>query len=119
MTNSVIMVSTMAQKHLVKDILGRWPSLRHVADDINKRMPKGREIDRIAVYRWTKRNSIPGEYDIALLVAASERNIPLNWKELMLSRSHHIDQSGQETSPVQAPASNPIKTFGNHESEGA
>lgn len=74
----------MENKPTASEILSRWPSLKAVAADVGKPF--------IVVYRWKTRNSIPAKYDMCLIEGASARNITLNWRELMQSRS------GQEVS---------------------
>jgi len=67
-------------------ILKRWPSRQAVADDTG--------VALVAVHRWWQRKSIPAKYDAALLDAASRRNIPLNWRELMDARSARPEHIG-------------------------
>ena len=69
----------MAQKHLTLEILERWPSRAALAADVGR--------DLFAVHRWFQRKRIPAKYDAGLLDAASARNIPLNWRELMDARA--------------------------------
>ena len=69
----------MEQTHPTLDILERWPSRQALADDMGKKL--------VVVHRWHQRKRIPSKYDARLLDAASERNIPLNWRELMDARA--------------------------------
>ena len=69
----------MENKITASEILSRWPSLKAVAADVGKKF--------IVVYRWKTRNRIPAKYDMSLIEGASARNIPLNWRELMQSRT--------------------------------
>ena len=77
----------MENKNPTLDILNRWPSRSALASDVGAKL--------IAVHRWHQRSSIPAKYDSTLLDAASARNIPLNWRELMDARSASRDQNGQ------------------------
>lgn len=49
------------------EILGLWPSLSDVADDVGARV--------VAVRKWRARNSIPSEYWLPLVQAAAKRGI--------------------------------------------
>lgn len=74
-------------------ILSRWPSRRELASDLG--------ISIKAVHHWFERDSVPAKYDAALLDAASARNLPLNWRELMDARSVQRDQHGDTAAPDQ------------------
>ena len=69
----------MQENNRTLEILNRWPSRQAPADDLGKKI--------VVVHRWHQRKSIPSKYDARLLDAASARNIPLNWRELMDARS--------------------------------
>lgn len=92
----------MTQKHPAQLIIERWPNRRTLCDDINQRVPESRKIELVAVHRWHQRKSIPGEYDAVILDAASDRNIPLNWRELIDARSVLSDQNGRKGSKSQS-----------------
>jgi len=62
-----------------KAILDRWPDRQAVADDAG--------VEPIAVYRWEKRNRIPGHHDRALIAGARRRRIRLSLSELAEHRS--------------------------------
>lgn len=49
------------------EILGLWPSLNDVANDVGARI--------VAVRKWRARNNIPAEYWLPLVQAAHRRNI--------------------------------------------
>lgn len=51
-----------------RDIIGFWPSLDAMATDAKTTVG--------AIKQWRNRNSIPGEYWLALEVGAAQRNIP-------------------------------------------
>ncbi len=72
----------MEKKPTASEILSRWPSRRAVADDLGKKP--------VVVHRWHQRQGIPQKYHAALLDAASRRNIPLNWRELLDHRSEPV-----------------------------
>ena len=76
----------MSSKHPFQDIIDRWPTQAVMAEDAG--------VKPIAVYRWYERKSIPAKHDAALIDAASRRNIPLNWRELMDARARQGDQGG-------------------------
>ena len=86
----------MTQQHPIHSILSRWPSRQALADDISKPV--------VVVHRWHQRASIPAKYDAQLLDAASRRNIPLNWRELMDARSASHDQDGHIFTKLQGAA---------------
>jgi hypothetical protein len=69
----------MEKTHPILDILERWPNRAALAADL------GRKV--VVIHRWHQRKRIPAKYDAAILDAASARNIPLNWRELMDARS--------------------------------
>lgn len=81
----------MTQTHPILSILHRWPSRQSLADDLG--------LSLIVVHRWHQRQSIPPEYDLRLLDAASRRNIPLLWRELMDAR-----EKARELSPRPKPS---------------
>jgi hypothetical protein len=68
----------MTQTHPILSILHLWPSRQMLADDLG--------LDLFVIHRWFQRKSIPPEYDLRLLDAASNRNIPLLWRDLMEAR---------------------------------
>lgn len=92
MTNSVIISFDMSE-HPIQKIIERWPNRQSLADDAG--------VDLFAVHRWYQRKSIPARHDMALLDAASRRNISLNWRELMEARATHVDQHGHTAASVQ------------------
>lgn len=65
-------------EHPIIDILGRWPSRKELAEDIGKGV--------IVVHRWHQRKSIPAEYDLDLVEAASKRGIGLSLEDLAKAR---------------------------------
>lgn len=65
-------------EHPIIDILGRWPSRKELAEDIGKGV--------IVVHRWHQRKSIPAEYDLCLIEAASRRGIGLSLEDLAEAR---------------------------------
>ena len=83
----------MQTQHPILDILNKWPSRQSLADDIN--------LAVIVVHRWHQRRSIPAKYDTRLLDAASRRNIPLLWRELMDARAASADQHGHDMETMQ------------------
>ena len=83
----------MTQTHPILSILHKWPSRQTLADDLG--------LDVIVVHRWHQRASIPAKYDTRLLDAASRRNIPLLWRELMEARSAPHDQHGHGLETMQ------------------
>jgi hypothetical protein len=93
----------MANSPTAQDIIDRWPSRAEMAKDV------GRPV--IVVHRWWQRSSIPAKYDTRLLDAASARNIPLNWRELMDARSPNSDQHGQSGEENQAPKMNLLRNL--------
>jgi len=68
----------MKQAHPILSILSLWPSRQDLAEDMN--------LSLIAIHRWHQRKSIPPEYDLRLLDAAANRNVPLLWRDLMKAR---------------------------------
>lgn len=68
----------MQQTHPILTILSLWPSRQELADDMG--------LPLFAIHRWHQRESIPPEYDLRLLDAAANRNIPLLWRDLMKAR---------------------------------
>ena len=85
----------MQENHPIHSIIDRWPSRRELAADLG--------IDHVVViHRWHKRERIPAKYDTRLLEAASRRNIPLNWRELMEARAASVDQHGHDNGNCQA-----------------
>ena len=94
MTGLVIIRDGMSKKFTpTQQIIKRWPSRQELAGDIG--------VDLFAVHRWFQRSSIPAKHDIAILDAASRRNIPLNWRELMEARSSHSEQGGHCAASIQ------------------
>lgn len=83
----------MQATHPFISIMSRWPSRQMLAVDLN--------VPVIVVHRWHQRASIPAKYDVRLLEAASARNIPLNWRELMDARNVCNDQHGQRIDDCQ------------------
>lgn len=69
----------MQKNHPIQDIIELWPSRQTLADDLNLKV--------VVVHRWHKREGIPPIYDLRLLDAASRRNIPLLWRDLMAART--------------------------------
>ena len=104
MTTLVIMVWPMTQTHPILSILNLWPSRRAVLDDVNASLPESRKLDMVAIHRWFQRKSIPSEYDASLIDGASNRNIALNWRELMEARAAHTDQHGHDRPLIQGEA---------------
>lgn len=89
-------VTDMANNPSFRQIIERWPSRSALADDVS--------VPVIVVHRWHQRASIPAKYDVRLLDAASARNIPLNWRELMDARNAPNDQHGQIVATCQGGA---------------
>jgi hypothetical protein len=83
----------MKKSHPILTILHRWPSRQSLADDLG--------LDVVVVHRWHQRQSIPAKYDTRLLDAASSRNIPLLWRELMEARAASPDQHGHDSETMQ------------------
>lgn len=83
----------MTQTHPILSILHKWPSRQALAEDLG--------LDVIVVHRWHQRTSIPAKYDTRLLDAASRRNIPLLWRELMDARAASSDQHGHGLETMQ------------------
>lgn len=90
----------MSTKHPIQQIIELWPSRQALADDI------GRKV--IVVHRWHEREGIPPAYDLRLLDAASNRNIPLLWRDLMAARTVpktksklSLDQHGHSSAAIQ------------------
>ena len=69
----------MKQTHPISRILQLWPSRQDLAADMG--------LPLIVIHRWHQREGIPPKYDLQLLEAASRRNIPLLWRELMHART--------------------------------
>lgn len=100
----------MTQTHPILSILNMWPSRQDLASDMG--------LPLIAVHRWHQRESIPPEYDLRLLDAAANRNIPLLWRDLMKARevarelkprggkSSNTDQHGHSAETMQG--GNPV-----------
>jgi len=82
----------MHTQHPITNILARWPSRQALADDTG--------VALMAVHRWHQRQSIPAKYDAALLDAASRRNIPLNWRELMDARAYRQEHIGHNLDTI-------------------
>lgn len=69
-------------------IISRWPSRREMAHDA--------DVQMVTVHRWFARDSIPGEYDIALLGAARRRGIDLTLEDLARARAQrHADKTSR------------------------
>lgn len=81
----------MSETHPILSILQLWPSRKELAADLG--------LSLVVVHRWHQRESIPPEYDLRLLEAASNRNIPLLWRDLMDARA-----KGRELSPRKKPS---------------
>jgi hypothetical protein len=62
-----------------RDVIDLWPSRSSMAADAG--------VSLMAVHNWWRRDQIPGKYDAALIDAASQKNIPLHWRQLMDLRS--------------------------------
>jgi hypothetical protein len=82
-----------------KQIILKWPSRKVLAEDVSS--ITGRPLDIFAVHRWHQRNSIPAQYDAALIASACERDIDLSLVDLMGARSKHTEQSGHSQAKVQ------------------
>jgi hypothetical protein len=83
----------MKTQHPIRTILNKWPSRQELADDL--------KLAVVVVHRWHQRASIPAKYDTRLLDAASARNIPLLWRELMDARASSADQHGHNNHRLQ------------------
>lgn len=91
----------MSAKHPIQQIIELWPNRRTLAGDIG--------VDIFVVHKWHNREGIPPEYDLRLLDAASRRNIPLLWRDLMHARtvpktkrnSSSLDQHGHDPATMQ------------------
>lgn len=62
-----------------RDIIAVFPRRRDLADAL------GVELDR--VHTWHRRDSIPGEMDVALVAALAERGIALSYERLAQLRA--------------------------------
>lgn len=63
----------------MQEIFNKWPSLAELARDIGE--------SPIAVRHWKRRGSIPGEYDVAIVNAASKRGQIVTYEMLALARA--------------------------------
>ena len=90
----------MKQCKPFKSIVLMWPSRRELARDLG--------VSLSTVHHWVERDSIPAKYDAALLDAASARNLPLNWRDIMDSRSVVAFQRGDSARSIQGESAHKI-----------
>lgn len=78
----------MHQLDSFQSVIDLWPSRKAMADDLDVKLHR--------IHHWHHRNRIPADFDLRLLSAASKRNIPLHWRQLMGLRDPDSVQYGND-----------------------
>ncbi len=71
----------------VPEILDMWPDLSAVHSDVSA----SHDVQRIAVYRWHRRSSIPAKYWGSLVASAGKRKIKVTFDDL--AAAHAVESA--------------------------